>query len=278
MLNDLGILYGSIDLYDHAVDAYEEALKINPKLISALANLAGIIHTAVGNISYAEELYLQSINVANPNANPLYGYGSLYHNYGVFLRDIGRSKESISYFEKSLDIDKNLFQSFYNIAECECRKGSPTNINKAQSLYEKAMNIIELSDDNDSYWSVNIVKKTSVVPYLSEKIDTILSNRHEYINNINEMISKMITAKLNMSNDYDFVSKPINYIGCASLGYYIIYHGYEDLYVRQLLGMLYFVSSKNLLQFTSPYLINLSESINYISKVNHWSLLSFRDL
>ena len=227
--------------------------------------MAGIA-SSLGNISYADYLYLQSISIANPNADPSYGYASLYHNYGVFLHDIGRHNESISYFEKSISIDENLFQSIYNIADYTCRKGSPYNVKEAQVMYEKAMNVIEKIHANDSYWSIKLAQKTSVVPYLSEKLETILNDRCNFVENIKEIINVMLL--LPYKND-DLVPNPTNYVGCGTLGYYLIYHGYEDLYVRQLMGTLYFIASNTLLQYQSPYLLHLRESVVNLPESNY---------
>ena len=234
-------------------------------MISALTNLAGLV-SSLGNISYADSLYLKSIRIANPNADPKDGYASLYHNYGVFLHDLGKHEESIGYFEASIRIDENLYQSIYNIAEYECRKGGAKNLQNAQLLYDKAINIIEKVKANDSYMSLKLVRQTSVVPYLSERLETILHDRNVYVKNIIDLIYLMI--KSNYANE-DLVPKPMNFIGCASLGYYLIYHGYEDLYVRQLMGMLYFVAANSLLKYQSPYLQNLREPVIEVSASNY---------
>ena len=233
-------------------------------MISALTNLAGLV-TSLGNISYADSLYLKSIRIANPNADPTDGYASLYHNYGVFLHDLGKHEESIGYFEASLRIDENLYQSIYNIAEYECRKGGPKNLQNAQLLYDKAINIIKKVKAND-HLSLKLARQTSVVPYLSERLETILHDRSVYVKNIIDLIYLMI--KSNYAKE-DLIPKPMNFIGCASLGYYLIYHGYEDLYVRQLMGMLYFVAANSLLKYQSPFLQNLREPVFEVPASNY---------
>lgn len=51
------------------------------------------------------------------------------------------------------------------------------------------------------------------------------------------------------------VVDPLTSTGSGGLGYYIIYQGYNDRYLRQLLARVYWAASGKLLSYTAPFLL-----------------------
>ena len=51
------------------------------------------------------------------------------------------------------------------------------------------------------------------------------------------------------------VVDPLTSTGSGGLGYYIIYQGYNDRYLRQLLARVYWAASGELLSYTAPFLL-----------------------
>ena len=48
---------------------------------------------------------------------------------------------------------------------------------------------------------------------------------------------------------------PLDLVGASALGYYVIYNGYEDLYLRQLQAAAYWAAASLALEYTAPFLL-----------------------
>jgi len=81
-----------------------------------------------------------------------------------------------------------------------------------------------------------------VVPIIPQSIDEVMASRVALRSNLLDLISH--------SASDDFVVVPTESIGSGSLGYYFIYQGYIDYYLRQLQAAAYWATSRPYLQST----------------------------
>ena len=94
-------------------------------------------------------------------------------------------------------------------------------------------------DAIDDYWMLVLQQGIGIISAISPENEYINDTRDKFVKNILDLL---FTIPLGG------IETPWQYIGCCSLGYYAIYHGYEDLLLRQLLARLYSHVSQPLLQ------------------------------
>lgn len=82
-----------------------------------------------------------------------------------------------------------------------------------------------------NYWGIKFQSLAGVIPIISGSARHIVTVREEYCDGLRRLLTNPSAAAK--------VSDPIESIGCSSLGYYAIYHGFEDRYLRELLSDVY---------------------------------------
>lgn len=91
-----------------AMDAYRQALEIDPTMVDARLNLGRLLHEA-GRTVEAEGHYRNALETRPDDPTALF-------NLGVALQDLGRPAEAAEIYEKALEIDPALADAHYNLA------------------------------------------------------------------------------------------------------------------------------------------------------------------
>jgi len=91
-----------------ALEAYAEALKVDPKLVDAHVNRGWLLHEA-GRFDDAERAYRAAIAACGNEPLVLY-------NLGVLLADMERKKEAIEVYEAALRANPGFADCHYNLA------------------------------------------------------------------------------------------------------------------------------------------------------------------
>ncbi len=97
-----------IDDPEAAMDAYRQALEIDPTMVDARLNLGRLLHEA-GRTVEAEGHYRNALETRPDDPTALF-------NLGVALQDLGRPAEAAEIYEKALEIDPALADAHYNLA------------------------------------------------------------------------------------------------------------------------------------------------------------------
>jgi tetratricopeptide (TPR) repeat protein len=124
----LGEVLQSSGRSGEAVQHFELALRISPKFLSALHNLADI-RLEQGKIDEAIELFQQAVK-ANPKfAEPYYNLGNARIRQGKF-------DDAIACYEKALQLEPSHLWAYNNLANALVQKGEP---DKAVMYLKKAL-------------------------------------------------------------------------------------------------------------------------------------------
>ncbi len=91
-----------------AVQAYEQAVAADPKLLDAHINLGSLLHEA-GDTRRAERVYRDAMKTCGSDPVLLY-------NLGVLLEDLGRKTEAVETYEAALRGNAALADCHYNLA------------------------------------------------------------------------------------------------------------------------------------------------------------------
>lgn len=134
----LGQEYMRQELYGPALDAFEEAIRIEPRnevLHYLAAAAAGFVGKAQARadvraeyLRIAERFYLQAIDVAPNYVDARYGLGVLY----VF--ELGEPVQAIPHLERALEISENHAPSLFVLARAHVALG---NIDEAVEAYDR---------------------------------------------------------------------------------------------------------------------------------------------
>jgi tetratricopeptide (TPR) repeat protein len=232
MLNDIGVLHGRYGNVEESNIIYEEALYHNPNSPSILTNLASNMVNI--NSTYTQELYDKAISLYENDiyySEQIKDASIVLYNYGVYLFKINDYKKAKLIWQKSYTLNNDMYLSLGNLATLTCMKGSFNHVIEAKEQFQVAINkAFELNDYENFYWLILQLKLA--VPIISSSKEEILITRKSFISNALTLINDEFL--------FNTIADPIaNSLGCSSLGYYMEYHGFEDLYVRQLHGLVY---------------------------------------
>lgn len=97
-----------LDDPEAAMDAYRQALEIDPTMVDARLNLGRLLHEA-GRTVEAEGHYRNALETRPDDPTALF-------NLGVALQDLGRPAEAAEIYEKALEVDPGLADAHYNLA------------------------------------------------------------------------------------------------------------------------------------------------------------------
>lgn len=125
----LAVGYYSRGQFDTAQEEIQKALQINSSSVDAY-NVQGLIHMTQGQSLKAENSFQKAVAIAPDNPE-------LLNNYGWFLCQNGREKESIQYFEKVLKnrAYQNQSRVMNNAGICSMRL---KEVNAAESYFLSA--------------------------------------------------------------------------------------------------------------------------------------------
>jgi len=106
--NNLGEALGELKQYPRAIEAFNKALGLDPKLLKAKYNQA-VSYDRMGNFRYSEFVF-RSLIKSNP------GYSLSYDGLAVTLSKAGRAKEALAFHEKAIALDPRDPSYYYNCA------------------------------------------------------------------------------------------------------------------------------------------------------------------
>jgi len=128
--NLLGASYSAINIHQEAVNAYLNALKLDPNNEEVFRNL-GKSYSKLGEDKKAYESFEKANTIKPNNADAICGIGLLDLKNNKF-------KESIDKFTLAIQYNKNFFQAYYNQAIAQNYVG---NLVEAQNSYLEAIRI-----------------------------------------------------------------------------------------------------------------------------------------
>ena len=124
--NNLGEALGELKQYPRALEAFNKANSLDPKLLKAKYNQA-VSYDRMGNFRYSEFVF-RSLIKSNPN------YSLSYDGLAVTLSKAGRAKEAIAFHEKAIALDPREPSYYFNCAISYLMMGNTT---KALEQQEK---------------------------------------------------------------------------------------------------------------------------------------------
>jgi len=104
---NLGCFYGESGLYNKAIEAYKQAIRIMPDLAEAHSNL-GVTYGKLGRYAEAIEAYKQAIRI-NPD------YAKAHSNLGLAYAKLGRDSEAIEAYKQAIRINPDLADAHYGL-------------------------------------------------------------------------------------------------------------------------------------------------------------------
>jgi tetratricopeptide (TPR) repeat protein len=105
--NNLGVAYARFDRYSEAIDACQQAVKINPYYDEAYLNL-GNAYVGLGRDTEAIDAYQQVVKI-KPD------YAQAYNNLGLAYDGLGRSSEAIDAYQQAVKIKPDYAEAHYNL-------------------------------------------------------------------------------------------------------------------------------------------------------------------
>jgi tetratricopeptide (TPR) repeat protein len=113
-----------------AVAAFEQAVRINPKSVTALRSFAASLKTS-GNVSRSEQILNRALALA-----PL--DGSTWNQYAMLEADLGRTDRAIEKLQKALALNPDLPEGDLNLATLFVREGQTE---PAETALKRALSI-----------------------------------------------------------------------------------------------------------------------------------------
>jgi tetratricopeptide (TPR) repeat protein len=111
----LGIAYDKLKDYYRAIECYDEAIRINPKYVSAYVN-KGAALSALGKKDKAIECYDEAIKLTPEEAG-------LFYNKGNALTGLGKKDKAIECYDEAIRLNPSYDDAYYNkglaLLECE---------------------------------------------------------------------------------------------------------------------------------------------------------------
>ena len=104
---NLGVAHGKSGMYKEAIEAYKQAIRINPDYSDAHTNL-GVSYGRKGMYKEAIESYKQAIKTNYENAN-------VYINLGVAYGKSGMYKEAIDALSQAIKVNPDNAEAHYNL-------------------------------------------------------------------------------------------------------------------------------------------------------------------
>jgi tetratricopeptide (TPR) repeat protein len=235
MLNDLGLMLSDHNELDAAAAIMYEALDIDPTMFNVLINLATVENNR-GNTEATQLLFEKALSI---QASP-----ALYHNIGVVAQGNQQTEYAVTLWEEAVRLDPaGMYASRTNLANDQCNKG---HLEKSQAMFDSAAKHASDHNDVQSYWSIQLQKAAGLIHPIIRDGNIIEDLRDKYVDAMKRVLDKA---------PRDIIATPLHAIGCGCLGYYIIYHGFEDLYLRQLQARVVYKMSASVLAYASPLLL-----------------------
>ena len=104
---NLGLDYRKLGNYAKAIEAYKQAIRIDPDYVDAHINL-GVAYSALGNYAKAIEAYKQAIRI-DPD------YTLVHANLGIAYGELGNYTKAKESFQQAIRIDPDYVDAHYNL-------------------------------------------------------------------------------------------------------------------------------------------------------------------
>ncbi|MBI5753489.1 MAG: serine protease [Hydrogenophilales bacterium] len=128
--NNLGYAYDIAGQIAKAIEAYQQALRINPAYAAAWYNL-GIAYDNAGQIAKAIEAYQQALRINPEDANA-------WNNLGVAYDNAGQTARAIEAYQQALRINPEDAKAWYNLGIAYDKASQSA---KAIEAYQQALRI-----------------------------------------------------------------------------------------------------------------------------------------
>ncbi|MDZ7261404.1 MAG: tetratricopeptide repeat protein [candidate division KSB1 bacterium] len=136
---DIGYQYDSDpSTYDKAIEAYENALAIDPEFVPAAINL-GNLYYEKGQLEKAHQLYLKALELQPDNHKIHFNLGNLYDTF----RDYNKA---VSHYKKALELNPLFGDAHFNLAVVYEKLGRTSEAKKHWSAYLKVDNAGEWAE------------------------------------------------------------------------------------------------------------------------------------
>ena len=105
--NNLGVVYHKLGMHKEAIEAYKEAIRINPDHADAHYNL-GVAYFFLGMHKEAIEAFKEAIRI-NPD------YADAHRNLGIVYGELHKHREAIEAYKEAIRINPDDATAYYNL-------------------------------------------------------------------------------------------------------------------------------------------------------------------
>jgi len=236
-LNDYAISMKKLGDEASVAQILLRAVEYGPENLTARGNL--VIALEKMNMLEAAKFHsLKAIAIAPMNAQ-------VKHNYGLVLQKMEEMEGATLQWLQAIEIDPTLSNSMSSLGHHEGNKG---NLAGAQFWYNKGLDVATRESNWEDVSSIRLQIATAVIPTIYSSNDHIGSARSAYVDNLRSILALE-------SNHRNVLHDPMTTTGSGSLGYYVIYQGYDDIEVRRLLANVYWKFAPSL-NYCAPFLMN----------------------
>ena len=180
---NIGIVYNEIEKYDKAIEVYTKVIEINPQREEAYYNI-GFAYYNKKEYTEAIEAYKKAIEINPKDA-------VAYNNMGMVYNEIREYDKAIEAYKKIVEINPQNDEAYNSIGMVYCNMGIVYNYkkeyNKAIEAYKKAVEVN--SRDDVSYYNIGIAS------YSLKKFDEVIEVITKSLN-INQNKESLIYNKL----------------------------------------------------------------------------------
>lgn len=199
--NNIANIYFNLKQYKKALNEHLDVAKIRKQI----GDDFGLVHsyTNLGN-SYlylkdtvkSIENYKMGINIGEAK-NYERELAALYNNYGAILKDQYKTKEAISYFNKSLQIRTKL-NDLYGVGSVNLNLGdlylSSGNVNVAERFMRNGLNLAKKTNSNEQ--EMNAYKSLLSLFAVKRNTDSVLKYQKKYMVAQDSLFSSQITTEI----------------------------------------------------------------------------------
>ena len=199
---NLGASLKNQEKLDEAIKVYEKVIKLKPNYSQSHNNL-GVILEFLEKLDKAELSYKKAINL-DPN------YSEYHYNLGNIFVKLSKFDEALSSYNKTIELKFNHKNAILNRGQIFFKKG----------LYELSLKDFDFCDNKKS-------RPRSVASlYALGKIQEIYERLKKYSksDNLNlglAAFSSFITYKEKRNTEFNFCTKPLNFISISNLSKHI---------------------------------------------------------
>ncbi|GMH69711.1 hypothetical protein TrRE_jg11715, partial [Triparma retinervis] len=236
-LNDFAIGMKKLDDSAAVARLLTKAVEYGPGDLTARGNIVVALHK-MNLLEDAKHHSLKAIEISPTNAH-------VRHNYGLVLQKLEETEEAALQWLRAIELDPLLSNSMASLGHLEGNKG---NLTGAKHWYDKALDVAASASNWDEVASLRLQLATAVIPTIYSSNEHIRTARSNYIENLQSILALQPESR-------NFLYDPMTTTGSGSLGYYIIYQGFDDIELRRLLANVYWKFAPSLRYF-APFLAN----------------------